>query len=104
MAGVPVQTVDTYLARALKRGESVAICEQIGDPAKAKGPVDRKVVRVVTPGTVTEEALLEERRATRRDPASERHHSHQQHTDTHECQWITAGKAEQLRRHERSCP
>jgi DNA mismatch repair protein MutS len=64
MAGVPVQTVDTYLARALRGGESVAICEQMGDPAKAKGPVDRKVVRVVTPGTVTEESLLEERRAT----------------------------------------
>ena len=64
MAGVPVQTVDTYLARALRRGESVAICEQIGDPAKSKGPVERQVVRVVTPGTVTEDALLEERRAT----------------------------------------
>ena len=64
MAGVPVQTVDTYLARALRRGESVAICEQIGDPAKAKGPVERQVVRVVTPGTVTDDALLEERRST----------------------------------------
>jgi DNA mismatch repair protein MutS len=64
MAGVPVQTVDTYLARALRKGVSVAICEQMGDPAKAKGPVERQVVRVVTPGTVTEDALLEERRAT----------------------------------------
>jgi DNA mismatch repair protein MutS len=64
MAGVPVQTLDTYLARAVRRGESVAICEQIGDPAKAKGPVERQVVRVVTPGTVTDDALLEERRAT----------------------------------------
>jgi DNA mismatch repair protein MutS len=64
MAGVPVQTVDTYLARALRRGESVAICEQMGDPAKAKGPVERQVVRVVTPGTVTDDALLEERRST----------------------------------------
>jgi DNA mismatch repair protein MutS len=64
MAGVPVQTVDTYLARAVRRGESVAICEQIGDPAKSKGPVERRVVRVVTPGTVTDDALLEERRAT----------------------------------------
>ena len=64
MAGVPVQTVDTYLARALRKGESVAICEQMGDPAKAKGPVERQVVRVVTPGTVTDEALLEERRST----------------------------------------
>ncbi len=64
MAGVPVQTLDNYLARAVRKGESVAICEQIGDPAKAKGPVERKVVRIVTPGTVTEDALLEERRDT----------------------------------------
>jgi len=64
MAGVPVQTVDTYLARAVRKGESVAICEQIGDPAKSKGPVERQVVRVVTPGTVTDEALLEARRDT----------------------------------------
>jgi DNA mismatch repair protein MutS len=64
MAGVPVHSVDGYLARLLRRGESVAICEQIGDPAKAKGPVERKVVRVLTPGTVTDEALLDERRET----------------------------------------
>jgi DNA mismatch repair protein MutS len=64
MAGVPVQTLDTYLARAVRKGESVAICEQIGDPAKSKGPVERQVVRVVTPGTVTDDALLEERRDT----------------------------------------
>ena len=64
MAGVPVQTLDTYLARAVRKGESVAICEQIGDPAKSKGPVEREVVRVVTPGTVTEDALLEARRDT----------------------------------------
>jgi len=61
MAGVPYHAVDNYLAKLVKLGESVAICEQIGDPAKSKGPVERKVVRVVTPGTVTEEALLEER-------------------------------------------
>jgi len=61
MAGVPYHAVDTYLARLLKLGESVAICEQIGDPAQSKGPVERKVVRIVTPGTVTDEALLEER-------------------------------------------
>ena len=61
MAGVPYHSVDGYLARLLKKGESVAICEQIGDPDTAKGPVERKVVRIVTPGTVTEEALLEER-------------------------------------------
>jgi DNA mismatch repair protein MutS len=62
MAGIPYHAVDGYLARLVKLGESVAICEQIGDPALAKGPVERKVVRVVTPGTVTEEALLEDRR------------------------------------------
>ena len=64
MAGVPVQSLDTYLSRAVRRGESVAICEQIGDPAKSKGPVERQVVRVVTPGTVTDDALLEDRRDT----------------------------------------
>ena len=64
MAGVPVQTLDNYLARAVRKGESVAICEQIGDPAKAKGPVERQVVRVVTPGTVTDDSLLDERRDT----------------------------------------
>ncbi|HHJ14428.1 MAG TPA: DNA mismatch repair protein MutS [Gammaproteobacteria bacterium] len=62
MAGVPVHAVEQYLARLVKRGESVAICEQIGDPATTKGPVERKVVRIVTPGTLTEDALLEERR------------------------------------------
>ena len=64
MAGVPVQSLDTYLARLVRRGESVAICEQIGDPAKARGPMERQVVRVLTPGTVTDEALLEQRRET----------------------------------------
>ncbi len=61
MAGIPYHSADGYLARLVRLGESVAICEQIGDPAKAKGPVERKVVRIVTPGTVTDEALLEER-------------------------------------------
>ncbi len=64
MAGVPAATLDTYLVRLVKRGESVAICEQRGDPGKAKGPMEREVVRIVTPGTVTDEALLEERRDT----------------------------------------
>ena len=59
MAGVPVVSVEQYLARLVKLGESVAICEQIGDPAASKGPVERKVVRVVTPGTVTELSLLD---------------------------------------------
>ena len=64
MAGVPYHSVETYLARLVRKGESVAICEQIGDPAKSKGPVERQVVRVVTPGTVTDDALLEQRRET----------------------------------------
>jgi DNA mismatch repair protein MutS len=64
MAGVPVHAVESYLARLVRKGECVAICEQLGDPAKSKGPVDRQVVRVVTPGTVTEAALLDERRET----------------------------------------
>jgi DNA mismatch repair protein MutS len=64
MAGVPVHAVEGYLARLVALGESVAICEQIGDPALAKGLVERKVVRIVTPGTVTDEALLDERRDT----------------------------------------
>ena len=58
MAGVPHHAVEQYLAKLVKLGESVAICEQIGDPATSKGPVERKVVRVVTPGTLTDAALL----------------------------------------------
>ena len=64
MAGVPFHSVEPYLAKLVRRGVSVAVCEQQGDPAKSKGPVDRSVVRVVTPGTVTDEALLDERRDT----------------------------------------
>ena len=64
MAGVPVVTLDGYLAKLVRKGQSVAICEQRGDPGKSKGPMDREVVRIVTPGTVTDEALLEERRDT----------------------------------------
>ena len=64
MAGVPVHSVESYLARLVRKGESVAICEQLGDPAKAKGPVQREVVRIVTPGTVTDAALLDERQDT----------------------------------------
>ncbi|MFC0679101.1 DNA mismatch repair protein MutS [Lysobacter korlensis] len=64
MAGVPHHSAEGYLARLVALGESVAICEQIGDPATSKGIVERKVVRVVTPGTVTDEALLNERRDT----------------------------------------
>ncbi len=62
MAGVPVVSAENYLARLVRKGESVAICEQIGDPAKSKGPVDRRVVRIVTPGTLVEDALLDQRR------------------------------------------
>jgi DNA mismatch repair protein MutS len=61
MAGVPFHSVETYLARLIKLGESVAICEQIGDVASAKGPVERKVVRVVTPGTLTDLELLNDK-------------------------------------------
>lgn len=62
MAGVPYHAVESYLARLIAMGESVAICEQIGDPALSKGPVERKVVRIVTPGTVSDELLLEDRK------------------------------------------
>ena len=62
MAGVPYHAAEQYLARLVKMGESIAICEQIGDPATSKGPVERKVMRIVTPGTVTDSALLEEKR------------------------------------------
>ncbi len=64
MAGVPHHAAEGYLARLVALGESVAICEQVGDPAASKGLVERKVVRIVTPGTVTDEALLSERRDT----------------------------------------
>ena len=61
MAGVPVHSVEQYLARLIRLGESVAVCEQIGDPATSKGPVERKVVRIVTPGTLTDAQLLPDR-------------------------------------------
>ncbi len=60
MAGVPAHSVDQYLARLLRQREAVAICEQVGVPDKSKGPVDRKVVRIITPGTLTDENLLDE--------------------------------------------
>jgi DNA mismatch repair ATPase MutS len=62
MAGVPYHAVEGYLAKLVRNGESVAICEQIGDPATSKGPVERQVTRIVTPGTLTDEALLAETR------------------------------------------
>src|SRR6187431_2037778 len=64
MAGVPYHAAENYLARLVRRGESVAICEQVGDAAKSKGPMERQVVRIVTPGTVTDDAFLDARRDT----------------------------------------
>src|SRR6476661_7127797 len=61
MAGVPFHSVEGYLARLIKLGESVAICEQVGDVGASKGPVERKVVRVVTPGTLTDTELLSDK-------------------------------------------
>ena len=62
MCGIPYHAAEGYLAKLVKLGESVVICEQVGDPATSKGPVDRQVVRIITPGTVSDEALLDERR------------------------------------------
>ncbi|KOG04717.1 DNA mismatch repair protein MutS [Pseudomonas syringae pv. aceris] len=62
MCGIPYHAAEGYLAKLVKLGESVVICEQIGDPATSKGPVDRQVVRIITPGTISDEALLDERR------------------------------------------
>ena len=61
MAGIPFHSLDQYLAKLVKHREPIAICEQVGDPATSKGPVERKVTRVVTPGTLTEESLLSAR-------------------------------------------
>jgi DNA mismatch repair protein MutS len=61
MAGVPFHSMEGYLARLIRHGESVAICEQVGDVATSKGPVERKVVRVVTPGTLTDSELLSDK-------------------------------------------
>lgn len=61
MCGVPYHAAENYLAKLVKLGESVAICEQTGDPATSKGPVERQVVRIVTPGTVTDDSLMQER-------------------------------------------
>lgn len=62
MAGIPYHAAENYIARLVRAGQSIAICEQIGDPATAKGPVERKVVRIITPGTLSDEAFLEDRR------------------------------------------
>ena len=65
MAGVPYHAVDQYLVRLIKAGKSVAICEQIGTPVLGKGPVKRKIVRVITPGTLTDAALLSAKETNR---------------------------------------
>ncbi len=62
MAGVPYHAVENYLAKLVKMGESIVICEQVGDPATCKGPVDREISRIITPGTITDEALLDDRK------------------------------------------
>lgn len=62
MAGIPYHAAESYLARLVERGESIAICEQTGDPATSKGPVERQVVRILTPGTLSDEALLQDRK------------------------------------------
>ncbi len=62
MAGLPHHAAEGYVARLIKKGESVVFCEQVGDPATSKGPVERKVMRTITPGTVTDEAFLEDRK------------------------------------------
>ena len=62
MAGVPYHSAEQYLAKLVKLGEAVAICEQVGDPAKSKGPVERQVTRILTPGTLTDSALLDDTR------------------------------------------
>src|SRR5690606_21620921 len=61
MAGVPYHAAEAYLAKLVRKGESIAICEQIGDPATSKGPVERRVARIVTPGTLTDTALLDDK-------------------------------------------
>src|SRR3979409_207609 len=61
MAGVPAHSVEQYLAKLVKLGQSVAVCEVLGDAARAKGPVDRQVTRIVTPGTLTDASLLEDK-------------------------------------------
>ncbi len=67
MCGVPYHAAEGYLAKLVKQGISVAICEQVGDPETSKGPVDRKVMRVLTPGTLTDEALLDDPAPYRKD-------------------------------------
>jgi DNA mismatch repair protein MutS len=62
MCGVPYHAAEGYLAKLVKQGLSVAICEQVGDPETSKGPVERQVMRVITPGTISDEALLDARR------------------------------------------
>jgi len=81
MAGVPYHAVENYLAKLVQLGESVAICEQIGDPATSKGPVERKVVRVITPGTLSDEALLTDRQDSLIVAISENHSKNKKNSD-----------------------
>lgn len=81
MAGVPYHAAESYLAKLVRQGESVAICEQVGDPATSKGPVERKVMRIVTPGTISDEALLDE---SRDNLLCALHFTHSQQSDDQE--------------------
>ena len=62
MAGIPFHAAENYIARLVRMGESVVVAEQVGDPATSKGPVERQIARIVTPGTISDEAFLEEKR------------------------------------------
>jgi len=83
MAGVPYHAVENYLAKLVALGESIAICEQIGDPATSKGPVERKVVRVITPGTVSDEALLTDKQDNLIVAIVENNKTKKKHSDAH---------------------
>jgi DNA mismatch repair protein MutS len=95
MAGVPVQALESYLAKLIKLGESVAICEQVGDVATSKGPVERKVVRVVTPGTVTDTELLSDKQdAVLLAVASRTHKGAGSKSATHGLAWLALSSGE----------
>ncbi len=91
MAGVPVHSVDNYLAKLIKLGEPVAICEQVGDVATSKGPVERKVVRVVTPGTLTDTELMSDKADALLLALSR--HTHRGQT-THGLAWLALSSGE----------
>lgn len=91
MAGVPFHSLEGYLARVVAMGESVAICEQVGDPSKSRGPVERKIVRYITPGTLTDEALLPQR--ADRGIAAIHEHTHRGQT-TYGLAWMNLASGE----------